>query len=311
MQLITADRVHDLLDYPYLIDALHRAHRGAMPEAQNMVQSEPEVGDNQFVTLVGWKRDAAIVVKMVGVFPGNLQLAPPQASVQGLVALFDAGTGTPRLVADGEAMTFRKTAADSGLGSLLLAREDAETLLIVGAGGLAPHVLAAHRAARPSIRRVLIWNRTPARAEALAARTDIPGVSVSATADLDAATAEADIISCVTMARAPLVKGALLKPGAHLDLVGAYLPDMREADDDAMRRGSIFVDTRSGMDGSGELALPVAAGVIGWDAVRADHFDLASGRHPGRGAPEEITVCKNVGGGHLDLFAAEALMARL
>jgi len=311
MQLVTAEDVHALLDYPFLIDALRVAHREAPPEGQHLIGTEPGGGTNLFVTLLGWKKDAAIVVKMVGVFAGNLKLSPPQASVQGLVAVFDAGTGTPRLVADGEAMTFRKTAADSGLGAAFLARDDAETLLVVGAGGLAPHVLAAHRAARPSIRRVLIWNRTHERADALAAATCEPGLQVHAVTDLDAAVPEADIISCVTMARAPLVKGALLKPGAHLDLVGAYLPDMREADDDAFRRGSVFVDTRNGMEGSGEISAPVAAGVIGWNAVRADFYDLASGRHPGRTSADEITVCKNVGGGHLDLFTAEALMQAL
>ena len=122
---------------------------------------------------------------------------------------------------------------------------------------------------------------------------------------------EADIISCVTMSRAPLVKGALLKPGAHLDLVGAYLPDMRETDDDAIRRGTVFVDTRVGMETAGDLAQPVAAAAIGWDAVQADYYDLVQGSHPGRRDPDEITVCKNVGGAHLDLFAAEALTARL
>lgn len=311
MQFVPAPQVHDLLDYPYLIEALRQAHLGDAPEGEHLLRNEPGGGNNQFVTLVGWQKDAVIAVKMVGVFPGNLELQPPQASVQGLVATFDATTGTPRLVADGEAMTFRKTAADSGLGSLLLAREDAETLLVVGAGGLGPHVLAAHRAARPSIRRVLVWNRTAARAETLAKNAAEPGLDIRAVTDLDAAVAEADIVSCVTMTRAPLIKGALLKPGAHLDLVGAYLPEMREADDDAMARGTLFVDSRVDMDSSGEIALPVAAGVIGWDAVQADFYDLATGKHPGRTSQDEITVCKNVGGGHLDLFTAQALMQAL
>lgn len=311
MRLVTAEEIHDLLDYPYLIEALHRSHAGSHPASAPLVMESPDGSGNQFVSLLGWKPGGTIAAKLVGVFPGNLSLDPPQASVQGLVAVFDAATGGPRLVADGEAMTLRKTAADSGLGARLLAREDAKTLLVVGAGGLAPHVMAAHCAARPSIRRVLIWNRTAARAEALARRVALPGVQVSAVRAIDEAVAEADIVSCVTMSRAPLVKGALLKPGVHLDLVGAYLPDMRETDDDAMRRGSLFVDTRSGMEGAGDLAQPVAAGVIGWDAVLADYYDLVQGRHPGRRTPDEITICKNVGGAHLDLFTAEALRARL
>ena len=311
MQLVTAEEVHRLLDYPFLLDALQEAHKGDHPFGDNIVADDPAGTGNQFVSLLGWSGGGAIAAKLVGVFPGNLSLDPPQASVQGIVAVFDPETGGPRLIADGEAMTFRKTAADSGLGARFLARADAETLLVVGAGGLAPHVIAAHYAARPSIRRVMIWNRTPARAEALAARIALPGCSVEAVTDLDDAVALADVISCVTMSRAPMVKGVLMKPGAHLDLVGAYLPDMRECDDTCMTRGTIFVDTRNGMTSAGDLYQPVTAEVIGWDAVQADFYDLAQGRHPGRTSHDQITVCKNVGGGHLDLFTAQALMARL
>lgn len=309
MRFYDADAVHALLDYPGLIEAMRQAHRGEAPEAAHLLREEPGGGDNKFVALVAWRARAVIAVKLVGVFPGNLALSPPQPSVQGLVAVFDAATGAPALAADGAAMTFRKTAADSALGASVLARPDARVLLVVGAGGLAPHMIAAHRAARPSIDRVLVWNRTPERAEALARAQAERGVPVEAAPDLDRAVAEADVISCVTMSKAPLVKGALMKPGAHLDLVGAYLPDMREADDAAMARGAIFVDTRSGMEGAGDLRQPVDRGVIGWDSVRADLYELCSGRHPGRGRAAEITVYKNVGGGHLDLFAAQHLKA--
>lgn len=311
MKVVDAATVHESLDFPYLIDALHEAHRGSHPESDHLVREEPGDGPNRFVTLVGWKRGGSIVVKMVGVFPGNRSLDPPRASVLGLVALFDPDTGEPRLVADGQAMTFRKTAADSGLGARLLARNDAQTLLIVGAGGLAPHVIDAHCAARPSISRILIWNRTPERADALARRIELANVTAAATRDLDGSVAEADIISCVTMSDRPLVKGRLLKPGSHLDLVGSYLPEMREADDDAMTRGTVFVDTFDGMDNAGDLAQPVQAGVMDWADVRADYYALVQSRHPGRTSATEITVCKNVGGAHLDLFAAEALENRL
>lgn len=320
MMFADAATVHRALPYAALIEALREAHRGPAPDTAHIVRTEPGAGDrdgggeggeNAFVALLGWQRGRAIAVKMVGVFPGNLALSPPQASVQGLVAAFDPGTGRPLLVADGEAMTHRKTAADSGLGARLLAREDAEVLLVVGAGGLAPHVMEAHLVARPSIRQVLVWNRTPERAAALAARSAHAGVAVDAVADLDAGVARADVISCVTMSAAPLVKGALLRPGAHLDLVGAYRADMREADDAAMVRGTLFVDTRANMEGAGDLAQPVAAGLLGWDAVRSDLYGLAQGLHPGRRSAEEVTVFKNVGGGHLDLFTAEALLRAL
>ncbi|RDE08886.1 ornithine cyclodeaminase [Pelagibacterium lacus] len=310
MQSFDAAAIDALLDYPGLIAALEEAHRGGVPEAQHMVQDEPEGGENKFVALVGWARAEIVAVKMVGVFPGNLKRQPPEASVQGLVAVFDADTGAPRFVADGAEMTFRKTAADSGMGSKLLARQDASTLLVVGAGGLAPHMIAAHTAARPGIERVMVWNRTRERAEALVDR--LAGErAVEVVENLDDAVAVADIVSCVTMSDRPLVKGECLKPGAHLDLVGAYLPTMREADDAAMARGRIFVDTRNGMEGAGDLCQPVAAGVIGWNAVIADAFALCQGQHAGRGSDDEITIYKNVGGGHLDLFTARHLAARV
>ncbi|WP_132445915.1 ornithine cyclodeaminase family protein [Sulfitobacter indolifex] len=311
MRFADAETVHHNLDYTYLMDALQAAHRDAPPTAEHMVCDEPEGGENLFVTLVGWRRAGGIAVKMVGVFPENLSLEPPQASVQGLVALFDPFTGAPQLVADGEAMTFRKTAADSGLGARLLSREDSETLLVVGAGGLAPHVVKAHLAARPSLRKIRVWNRTQERAEALIEQLNMPDLDLRVAHDLDSAVSDADIISCVTMAQEPLVKGELLKPGTHLDLVGAYRPDMREANDAAMARGTLFVDCRDGMKGSGELSRPVDGGVITWEDIKADLYELVQGHHPGRQTEEEITVFKNVGGGHLDLFTAIALKHRL
>lgn len=310
MSVIGADDVHRLLDYPSLVAALRAAHAaGAKPPSRSMVMDGPPGEDDKFVSLVAWAAGETIAVKLVGVFPRNLALTPPEPSVQGLVALFDGRTGAPRLVCDGAALTFRKTAADSALGASFLARPDAETLLVVGAGGLAPHVAMAHAAVRPSLRRVLIWNRTPARAEETARGLDIAGAAVAVAPDLDAAVAQADIISCVTMATAPLVRGAVLKPGAHVDLVGAYLPAMREADDDVARRARVFVDTRDGCDRSGEIAEPIARGLLTIDGIEADLFDLCAGRHAGRASPDEITMYKNVGGAHLDLFTTRYLAA--
>jgi len=309
MRVFDAGSVHSLLDYPGLIEAMRKAHCGPAPETIRMVRDEPDGGANRFVVQFGWQRDAAVAVKLVGVFPGNASLRPPQPSVQGLVLLFDADTGAPLIAADGAAMTLRKTAADSALGASLLARSDARVLLILGAGGLAPHMLSAHRAARPSLERVLVWNRTHERAAALAAAHAGGDFAIEAVRDLDAAVAEADVISCVTLSKKPLVRGRLLKAGAHLDLVGAYLPDMREADDEAMQRGKLFVDTRDGMEKAGDLSQPARRGVIRWEDVMADLYELCTGGHAGRGGDDEITVFKNVGGGHLDLFTAQHLKA--
>ena len=166
MQVFDAEEVHRLLPYETLIPALQRMHEGEIPEGDGVYTSDPAGTGNMFVTLPGWLGGRLIVVKMVGVFPANRDRDPPIGSVLGAVAAFDAETGAPVLVADGEAMTYRKTAAVSGLGTALLAPPEPRELLVVGAGGLSPHVAMAHIAARPSIARVRIWNRTAARAEA-------------------------------------------------------------------------------------------------------------------------------------------------
>lgn len=307
MKVFDAAAVHAALPWSYLIEALAKAHCGDMPVSDVVVQQDPRGTGNQFITLPGWVPGGPIAVKMVGVFPSNETLSPAQANVQGLVAMFDGATGAPLLIADGAAMTARKTAGDSALGASLLARDDAEALLVVGAGALAPHFAAAHLAARPSLRRVLIWNRTAPKAEAVAARLRSDGIDADAADDLDAAVAQADVITCVTMSDQPLVKGALLKPGSHLDLVGAYMTSLRETDEAALRRGRIFVDTRQGMRNTGDLGQALASGAVTPQDVVADLFDLAQGRCAGRQSLEEITIFKNVGGAHLDVFTAIAL----
>ncbi|MBM3520513.1 MAG: ornithine cyclodeaminase, partial [Alphaproteobacteria bacterium] len=226
-------------------------------------------------------------------------------------ALFDGATGALLLTADGAEMTFRKTAADSALAADYLARREARVLLVAGAGGLGPHVIAAHLAVRPSIERVLIWNRTVARAEALAKSLGTR-IEARAVPRIEDALPEADIVSAITMATAPIIKGALLKPGAHVDLIGAYLPEMREADDDVIRRaGMIFFDNRHGIEESGEVLEPLARGLITREGLAADLFDLCAGRHRGRSGPDAITMYKNCGGAHLDLYTAQYLRERL
>ncbi len=313
MRHLDAGEVHRHLAYPGLVEALRAAHRdGGMPQTDVKVLSDGANEGNKFVSLISWASGDAIAVKMVGVFPGNAALEPPVPSVQGLVVLFDGKTGAPVASCDGAALTFRKTAADSALGADILARADAEVLLVAGAGGLAPHVIDAHTSVRPGIRKVFIWNRNPEKAQALAARYAGSGREVAAVAALEDALPQADIVSCVTMATEPLVRGALLKPGAHVDLIGAYMPEMREADDDTARRaGRIFVDTRSNSENSGDIAGPLAAGIIERKDIVADLFDLCSGRHPGRESADQITLYKNVGGGHLDMFTMQYLASRL
>jgi ornithine cyclodeaminase len=308
VQIVDGETVHRLLDYPGLVEALRLAHRDeAPPETKALLTGEPG-GAAKFLSLLAWAPRDLIAVKLVGEFPQNTKREPPLASVQGIVALFSGETGAPVFACDGAALTFRKTAADSALGVDLLARRDAEVLLVVGAGGLAPHVIAAHTSQRPSLRRVLVWNRDPAKAADLVRRLDLPGLTIAAVTDIDAAVSQADIISCVTMSRQPLVRGALLRPGTHVDLIGSYLPEMRESDDEVMRRGRIFVDTRNECTRSGDLGQPLANGTITMAKIEADLYELCSARREGRSNDDEITVYKNSGGAHLDLYTARHLM---
>ncbi|MFV0475773.1 MAG: ornithine cyclodeaminase family protein [Pikeienuella sp.] len=301
--------LYGALDWRMAVETLRRAHATReMPMKHSGVHDDPGGDAGQFVNLTAWSPGRSIAVKMVGVFPGNPRLPLPEPSVQGLVALFDGRTGRALMTCDGAALTYRKTAADSALGVDILARPDARVLCVLGAGGLAPHVIAAHRTVRPCIDRVLLWNRTRSRAEALAAGIAGEGLSVEVVDAPAEALPEADIVSAVTMATSPIIAGARLKPGAHVDLIGSYLPSMREADDEVIRRaGRLFVDTRLGCERSGDVADPLANGLLRPQDIVADYFELCAGRRPGRRTAEEITVLKNIGGGHLDLFIAEAL----
>ncbi len=240
---------------------------------------------------------------MTGFFD-NPRRTPPLPSIQGLFVLFDPADGRVLAVIDGAAITAWKTAADSALGCRYLSRPDARHLLMVGAGGMATPLIQAHMSVRPAIERVTLWNRTPMHAQALAARLRAAGLEVEVAVELAAAVAAADVISVATRSETPVIRGEWLRPGVHLDLVGAFTPSMREADDAAIRRGRLFVDAReTTLSHIGELMIPIERGVIGADDVIADLYDLAAGFAWQRAA-EDITIYKNGGGAHLDLMTA-------
>ncbi len=314
MRFIDAEQVKALLDYPGLLDALEAAHRGPVPLTDRS-GLEHELGPGEpvqlFLNLPAWLPGEAFGIKMVTVMPGN-EAAHGLPTVQAVYQLFDGRTGAPTLTLDGTMLTLRKTAADSGLGTRLLARQDARRLVVAGAGALGPHVVAAHLAARPSIEQVLVWNRTPEKAEKVAAAFAARGIDCRATQDLEAAVRDADIVSCATSSMTPLVRGVWLRPGTHLDLIGSYTREMREADDEAVARSRLFVDSRWFTVGvSGDIDQPIAAGVITEDDIQADLFELCRGDRQGRRSDDEITLFKNGGGGHLDLFSARYLATRL
>ena len=259
MRMIDAAEVRRLLTFPLLVDALDAAHRRPRMEAQDAF-----LGTESALYFVRNAVDAGrfMASKLITSFPDNPARGPLPA-VQAVVVLFDGRDGRPLATIDGTELTYWRTAADSALGAKLLSRPDPQTMLVVGAGEMAPRLVRAHRAVRPSLTRVLIWNRTAERAAALAASLRNEGIAAEAVADLDAATREADLISTCTRSHTPLVKGANLKAGAHLDLVGGYTPETRESDDEAARRSLIFVDRReSAFHGVGDILSPIASGAI-------------------------------------------------
>jgi len=249
--------------------------------------------------------------KLITSFPANLAGGELPA-VQAICVLFDGTNGRPLAVIDGTEITYWRTAADSALGASLLAPSAPTTLLVVGAGEMSRWLVRAHRTVRPSLQRVLIWNRTHQRAVDVAASLAQEGIVAEPTEDLDAATRAADLITTCTRSREPLVKGINLKPGVHLDLVGGYTPQTREADDEAARRALVFVDRReSAFDGVGDILGPIASGAIREADVLGDLYDLVGGGVRGRRSATDITYFKNAGGGHLDLMTAEVIYRQI
>lgn len=238
-------------------------------------------------------------VKTATIHPSNGNLGLP--SVHGAYLLKDTATGQDLAFMDGTLLTRLRTAAASALASQFLSRPDSSTLLMVGAGSLASHLIRAHSVVRP-IRRVLIWNRSMDAVQRLTEQLEMPIEPVS---DLDGAVAQADIISCATLSTTSLVRGELLRNGTHLDLVGAYRPDMRESDAQAVLSSQVFVDTHDGArHEAGDLIRAAAETDWSFDQVRCDLAGLCSGRAPGRTDPEAITLFKSVGASLEDLIAA-------
>jgi ornithine cyclodeaminase/alanine dehydrogenase-like protein (mu-crystallin family) len=258
--------------------------------------AQPDGVTASLLLMPAWRASGFMGVKVVSVFPGNGARALPSVSASYL--LCDAATGKHLALIDGSETTRRRTAAASALAGSFLARQDASSLLIVGSGHVAGLMAEAYRVVRP-IERVQVWNIRRAGAERLAARL---GAEVAT--DLAAAVAEADIVSCATLAREPLVRGEWLRPGTHVDLIGGFTPAMREADDMAVQRSRVFFDTDAALAEAGDLIDPIAHGVLRREDIAGSLFTLCRGETPGRRDVSEITLFKSVGSALEDLAAA-------
>lgn len=308
LHFVSDTDVTRVLTFPILIAALEEAHRRPKMEVLDAFLGGEGA---QYVVRNAVDPGRYMASKMFTSFPANLA-GGKMPAVQAVCVLFDGTNGKPLAAMDGTEITHWRTAADSALGTKLLAPPSPETLLCAGAGEMSEWLIRGHRTVRPSLERVLIWNRSPERAADLARRLAKDGVKAETITDLDAATREADVITTCTRAHQPLIKGRNLRPGTHLDLVGGYTPQTREADDDAARLSRVFVDRReSAFHGVGDILQPIASGAISETDVLGDLYDLASGSAQGRISPSDITFFKNAGGGHLDLMTCEAVFKQL
>ncbi len=304
----SAEQVHAALDYTRLAEALRADFARGCTVPLRHVHDVTGEGD-RLLLMPAWRAGQDLGVKLTTVFPRNR--ARGVATVSALYVLLDGATGHPRALLDGEALTLRRTAAASALASAYLAREDSATLLVIGTGALAPHMARAHCATRP-IRRLLVWGRSTERAQALAAQLQEEGLPAEMFGDLAAALAQADIVSCATTTIEPIVRGSLLRPGTHVDLVGGFTPQMREGDDALIARAEIFVDSYAGaLKEAGDLVQPLASGALARERVRAELAELVTGAHPGRKSAEEITLFKSVGTALEDLCAACLVLERV
>jgi ornithine cyclodeaminase/alanine dehydrogenase-like protein (mu-crystallin family) len=287
-----------LLDWHGLAGALEAGH--ALPKA-TLDDTFLYRGDDTLLSRSAWIDGLGIAVKSATIFPGNKGGEVP--TINGGVNLYSDADGSLEALVDFHLVTKWKTAGDSLLAALKLARPDSRRILILGAGTVAHSLRQAYGAAFPQAQ-FTVWNRSPAGAQTLAAAFDNTTVAT----DLERAVGEADIISSATMSTEPLLRGAWLQPGQHVDLIGAFRPDMREADDEALRRCSLFVDSRDTvLDHIGEFKTPLAADVISRDDIVADYYDLPAGLFR-RQSNDEITLFKNGGGGHLDLMTSRYIL---
>lgn len=311
MRIISAAEVETALDYESLVERLRQAFRRdiEVPLRHHHTIETGQGADATLLLMPAWQTGQHIGIKMITVFPTNAEKGLP--AILGAYLLLDGKTGSPLALIDGPMLTVKRTAAASALASTYLSRPDSERLLMVGTGTLAPHLILAHATVRP-IRNVLIWGRNEDKAAKLAKSLDRPDFRVAHTSDLEEAARGAHIISCATLSHEPLIEGAWLQNGQHLDLVGAFRPDMRESDDTAIRRARVFVDTRTGAcSEAGDIVQPLKAGVLTEEDIAGDLFELTRGEKAGRRFYDQITLFKSAGTAIEDLAAAQLTVERV
>lgn len=312
MRFITANEIAETLDFVDFIEALRVGFRSDIqaPERHHHEIARRDKANSTMLLMPAWSNfltedysgKGYMGVKIVNVSPDNAKLG--KASVQAQYLLSDGETGEPLALIDGQALTFWRTSCASALASDYLSKKNSKSLLMIGSGALAPWLIKAHMAVRP-IEKVLIWNRNPEGAKKLVSELRAEGIICEVAANLQKAVEESDIISAATLSQQPIIMGKWLDSGTHIDLVGGFTPLMREADNEAIKLASVFVDTMNGATNeAGDIVQPLTSGVITRDDILADLFDLTRATHPGRSDENEITLFKSTGASLEDLVGA-------
>jgi ornithine cyclodeaminase/alanine dehydrogenase-like protein (mu-crystallin family) len=305
VKVFSAEDVARALPYASLVEALREGFRGDVTTPHRMVKETSDV--TTLLIMPAWNK-AYTGIKTVTVKSDNGPLGVP--AVQASYLLIDNATGSPVAIMDGTELTRRRTAAAGALAADYLARKDSSTLVLVGAGSLATHFALAHAAVRP-IKKVLIYNRTHDKAVHVARELHADGFAAEAVTDLEAAMAKADIVCGVTSATGPVIKGAWIKPGTHIDLAGAYKPTSRETDGAAVGMARVFVDTPEGaLAEAGDLLMAQSEGHFDWNKIQGDLFQLTRGTIAGRKSDAEVTLFKSSGTALEDLAAATMVYLR-
>lgn len=299
-KMLAYDDVVNHLNWSDAVDALRQGHLHPKAEIADLFLGPPTA---TLLNRAAYIDGLGYGVKAVTVMDQNAAKGLP--TVQGAMMVYAQDTGELQAIIESRLVTEYKTAADSVWGASILARKNSQHLLIIGAGTVAASLVHAYSALFPDLEQITIWARRSEQAETLIDGLTNVTAKMSVAADLQAAVAQADIISSATMARDPILYGDWIRPGTHIDLIGAFKADMREADDALMSRGLLFVDSRdTTLHHIGELMMPLASGAITEDDILGDFYDLVRSETDARQSPDDITVFKNGGGAHLDLMIA-------
>ena len=302
---ISKKELEEFLDYNNLIAALKKAfqedYQVPVRHHHNYANPKEDV-ESTLLLMPAWQDGKYLGVKLITVSPNNGKYNLP--SIHGTYTLFDAHQGIPVAQLDARTLTNLRTAATSALASSFLSKKNSTRLLMVGTGALAPELIKAHVAVRP-IQEVFVWGRNFEKAKLVCEKFVDSSFEIFPIRKIEEEIKKADIISCATLSNEPLVHGKLLQEGQHLDLVGAFKPNMREADDLAVQRSSVFVDTFDGLKESGDIFQPLQSGLLKREEIRADLFELCKNEKLGRTKDKEITFFKSVGHALEDLAAAK------